>query len=99
MIGEYEKRNYIRCKTEYVCASPVRKDMCVNICLCGCMCVWCSLVIRAVNHLSNSTCMTVVRLAGVKVGGLSLMSEMSMLTITVDDMGGTPLSRALTARE
>jgi hypothetical protein len=43
--------------------------------------------------------MTVVRLAGVKVGGLSLMSEMSMLTITVDDMGGTPLSRALTARE
>lgn len=43
--------------------------------------------------------MTVVRLAGEKVGGLSLMSEMSMLTITVEDMGGIPLSRALMANE
>lgn len=43
--------------------------------------------------------MTVVRLAGEKVGELSLMSEMSMLTITVDDMGGIPLSRPLMASE
>lgn len=43
--------------------------------------------------------MTVVRLAGEKVGGLSLMSEISMLTITVDDMGGIPLSRARMAKE
>lgn len=43
--------------------------------------------------------MTVERLAGEKVGGLSLMSEMSMLTMTVEDKGGIPLSRALIANE
>ena len=43
--------------------------------------------------------MTVVRLAGEKVGGLSFMSVMSMLIVTVDDMGGIPLSRALMANE
>lgn len=45
------------------------------------------------------TCMTTERLAGEKVGGLSLMSEMSMFTITVEDMGGVPLSKALMASE
>lgn len=40
-----------------------------------------------------------VRLAGEKVGGLSLMSEMSMLTVTVEDMAGMPLSRALMTKE
>ena len=43
--------------------------------------------------------MTVERLAGEKVGGLSLMSEISMLNITLEDMGGIPLSRALIANE
>lgn len=43
--------------------------------------------------------MTVVRLAGEKVGRLSLMSEMSMLTITVEDRGVIPLSRARMAKE
>lgn len=45
------------------------------------------------------TCVTAVRLAMEKMGGLSLMSDISMLTITVDDMGGSPLSKALTAKE
>lgn len=45
------------------------------------------------------TCMTAERLAGEKVGGLSLMSEMSMFTITVEDMAGVPLSKALMASE
>lgn len=45
------------------------------------------------------TCVTAVRLAGEKMGGLSLMSETSMLTITLEDMGGIPLSRALMAKE
>ncbi len=40
------------------------------------------------------TCVTAVRLAGEKVGGLSLMSDISTLTTTVDDMAGIPLSRA-----
>lgn len=43
--------------------------------------------------------MTALRLAREKVGGLSLMSEISMLTITVEDMGGIPLSKALMAKE
>lgn len=43
--------------------------------------------------------MTAVRLVREKVGGLSLMSETSMLTITVDDMGGIPLSIALMTKE
>lgn len=38
-------------------------------------------------------------MAGEKVGGLSLMSDMSMLTITVEDKGGAPLSRALMDKE
>lgn len=45
------------------------------------------------------TCVTALRLAREKVGGLSLMSETSMLTITVEDMGGIPLSQALMAKE
>lgn len=58
-------------------------------------------IVLQVNNMSIIifTCMTVVRLAGEKVGGLSLMSDMSMLTITVEDMGGIPLSRALMANE
>lgn len=43
--------------------------------------------------------MTAVRFAGKKVGGLSLMSEISMLTTAVDDIGGVPVSSALTASE
>lgn len=45
------------------------------------------------------TWMTVVRLAGEKVGGLSFMSETSILTVTVEDRGGIPLSSALMANE
>lgn len=45
------------------------------------------------------TCVTAVRLLREKVGGLSLMSETSMLTITVDDIGGIPLSIALMTKE
>lgn len=35
-----------------------------------------------------------VEFAGVKTGGLSLTSEMSMLRMTVEDMAGEPLSKA-----
>lgn len=40
------------------------------------------------------TCVTVVRLVREKVGGLSLMSKMSMLTIAVEDIDGIPPSVA-----
>lgn len=40
--------------------------------------------------------MMAVELGGVKTGGLSLTSEMSMLTATVEDMAGEPLSNACT---
>lgn len=43
--------------------------------------------------------MTAVELAGVKTGALSLTSEMSMLTVTVEDMAGEPLSKACTDSE
>lgn len=43
--------------------------------------------------------MIAVELAGVKVGGLSLTSDMSMLILTVEDMAGEPLSNACTDKE
>lgn len=43
--------------------------------------------------------MMAVELGGVKTGGLSLMSEMSMLRVTVEDMAGEPLSNACTVKE
>lgn len=54
-------------------------------------------------HISNTqqtvTCMMAVELGGVKTGGLSLMSEMSMFRVTVEDMAGEPLSKACTVKE
>lgn len=50
-------------------------------------------------HSKRITCMTAVELGGVKTGGLSLTSEMSMFTVTVEDMAGEPLSNACTDRE
>lgn len=43
--------------------------------------------------------MTVVRLVREKVGGLSLMSKTSMLTIVVEDIDGIPLSVARIVNE
>lgn len=43
--------------------------------------------------------MMAVEFGGVKAGGLSLTSEMSMLRMTVEDMAGEPLSNAWTDRE
>lgn len=45
------------------------------------------------------TCMMAVELDGVKTGGLSLTSEMSMFKVTVEDMAGEPLSNACTDKE
>lgn len=45
------------------------------------------------------TCMMAVELGGLKAGGLSLTSEMSMLSVTVEDMAGEPLSNACTDKE
>jgi len=42
--------------------------------------------------------MTTLELGGVKTGGLSLTSDMSMLRVTVEDMAGEPLSNACTDR-
>ena len=50
-------------------------------------------------HTQTVTCMTAVELGGVKTGGLSLTSDMSMLRVTVEDMAGEPLSNACTDRE
>ena len=47
-------------------------------------------------HTHRLTWMTAVELGGVKTGGLSLTSEMLMLTVTVEDMAGEPLSNACT---
>jgi len=43
--------------------------------------------------------MKVVALAGEKIGVLSLMSEMSMSTFTVENIGGIPVSNALMTNE
>lgn len=43
--------------------------------------------------------MMAVELGGVKTGGLSLMSEISMFKVTVEDIAGEPLSNACTDRE
>lgn len=43
--------------------------------------------------------MMAVELGGEKAGGLSLTSEMSTLTATVEDMAGEPLSKACTDKE
>lgn len=43
--------------------------------------------------------MMAVELGGLKTGGLSLTSEMSMLSVTVEDMAGEPLSNACTDKE
>lgn len=43
--------------------------------------------------------MMAVELGGVKTGGLSLTSEMSMFRATVEDMAGEPLSNACTDKE
>lgn len=43
--------------------------------------------------------MTAVELGGVNTGGLSLTSDMSTLTVTVEDMAGEPLSKACTDKE
>lgn len=43
--------------------------------------------------------MTVARLVREKVGGLSLISETSMLTIALEDIAGTPLSTARIVNE
>lgn len=50
-------------------------------------------------HVQTVTCMMAVELGGVKTGGLSLTSEMSMLRVTVEDMAGEPLSNACTDKE
>lgn len=49
--------------------------------------------------IQTVTCRTTVELAGLKTGGLSFMSETSMLTVTVEDMAGEPLSKACTVKE
>lgn len=46
-----------------------------------------------------ATWMMAVELGGVKTGGLSLMSEISMFKVTVEDIAGEPLSNACTDRE
>lgn len=43
--------------------------------------------------------MTAAGVAGMKLGGLSLMSEISTLTTVVADIGGVPASSALTESE
>lgn len=43
--------------------------------------------------------MMAVELGGVKTGELSLMSEISMFRVTVEDMAGEPLSNACTESE
>lgn len=45
------------------------------------------------------TCVTVVRLVREKVGGLSLMSKTSTLTVAVEDIAGTPPSTARIVNE
>ena len=45
------------------------------------------------------TWMLAVALGGEKTGGLSLTSDTLMLTVTVEDMAGDPLSNAWTERE
>lgn len=50
-------------------------------------------------HTQTVTCMTAVELGGVKTGGLSLTSDMSMFRVTVEDMAGEPLSNACTDKE
>lgn len=50
-------------------------------------------------HTKTVTCMMAVELGGVKTGGLSLTSEMSMFRVTVEDMAGEPLSNACTDKE
>lgn len=50
-------------------------------------------------YTKAATWMIAVELGGVKTGGLSLTSEMSMFRMTVEDMAGEPLSKACTDRE
>lgn len=43
--------------------------------------------------------MMAVELGGVKTGGLSFTSEISIFKVTVEDIAGEPLSNACTERE
>lgn len=47
----------------------------------------------------SGTWMTTVKSSRAKKGALSLMSEISTLTMVVEDKAGTPVSRALMAKE